>query len=217
MTPFRVQELESLGFEWRLSGAVWEDRLIELAAYHDIHGHCNVPKGIGENSTLGNWVAKQRRNYRLHGERSLAMTHSRIQELESLGFEWESPGGVPWEDRFIELAHYRKIHGHCNVLKRNDENSKLGKWVGTQRTNYWSLQVKGKRSPMTTFRIQELERLGFEWRPSVGRKKEAPKKSSLMISAIEESAAIKLTPLSNPNNPTGIMPRIPQWTGRQHV
>jgi hypothetical protein len=221
LTPFRIQELESLGFEWKLTAAVWEDRLIELAAYRKIHGHCNVPKSIGEHSTLGNWVAKQRSNYRLHGKRNFAMTPFRVRELESLGFEWESPGGVPWEDRLIELADYRKTNGHCNVPKRNDKYSKLAKWVGTQRTNYWR-----ERSPMTTFRIQELENLGFNWRP--GRKKETPRKRSRndgatrvreravespehmqqhslkKIAAITKSAAIKSTPLSKPKNPTGM-------------
>jgi hypothetical protein len=41
------------------------------------------------------------------------MTLSRIQELESLGFEWKSSIGSAWEDRLSELAGYRKIH--CNV------------------------------------------------------------------------------------------------------
>jgi hypothetical protein len=93
MTTYRIKALESFGFQWDCYGAAWEDRLSELADYHKIHGHCNVPKRYSENSKLGTWVATQRRNYRLHleGKKSTMMIALRIQALESLGFEWESP------------------------------------------------------------------------------------------------------------------------------
>jgi hypothetical protein len=69
---------------------------------------------------------------------------------------------VAWEDRLSELADYRYIHGHCNVPKNYSENSKLANWVTTQRFKY-KLHLHGKTSPMTPFRIQVLESLGFEW------------------------------------------------------
>jgi hypothetical protein len=102
--------LESLGFEWGSHVAAWEDRLSELADYRKIHGHCNVPKRYIENIQMGYWVSKQRNNYR--------MTLTRIQKLESLGFEWSSHG-TSWEDRLSELADYRKIHGHCKEQQRS--------------------------------------------------------------------------------------------------
>jgi hypothetical protein len=161
LTALRIQALESLGFESDCLAAAWEDCLSELADYRKIHGHCNVPDIYSENTKLGYWVGRQRTQYRLHleGERS-STTFSRIQELESLGFEWDSLGAT-WEARLSELADYRKIHGHCNVPHRYSENFKLGRWVGNQRTNY-RLHRQGKPSPMNTYRIQALERLGFE-------------------------------------------------------
>jgi hypothetical protein len=68
MTTFRIQELESLGFEWANQTAVLEDRLSELADYRKIHGHCNVPANYNENTQLGNWVGNQRTQYRYHLE-----------------------------------------------------------------------------------------------------------------------------------------------------
>jgi hypothetical protein len=229
MTTFRIQELESLGFEWDSYGATWDDRLSELAEYRKIHGHCNVPTNYSESSKLAKWVSKQRTNNRFHPEgKTSSMTPFRIQELESLGFEWDSYG-TTWEDPLSELVGYCKIHGHCNVPNRYSENAKLGYWVETQRTNYWSLEVEGKRSPMTIFRIQKLESLGFEWRPSIGRKEEGVRKRSLndgatrireravespehmqqrglkKIAAIAKAAAICSTSLSKPNNPTGMV------------
>jgi hypothetical protein len=161
MTLSRIHNLESLGFEWGNHGAAWGDRLSELADYRKIHGHCNVPHHYSENSRLGYWVARQRKQYKLHLEgKTSQMTPFPIQELVSLGFEWECSS--TWGDRLSELANYRKIHGHCNVPHNYSENSRLAKWVSKQRSNY-RLRVEGTTSSMTTFRIQELESLGFEW------------------------------------------------------
>jgi hypothetical protein len=95
------------------------------------------------------------------------MTLSRIQALESLGFEWEwDSHGAAWEDRLSELASYRKTHGHCNLPQKYSENPKLARWVATQRLNY-RLHLEGKT--MAVSRIEELESLDFEWKPSISR------------------------------------------------
>jgi hypothetical protein len=145
-----------------LPSPCWEHRLSELADYRKAHRHCNVPQIYNENAKLGRWVKTQRTQYRLHlgGNRS-QMTLPRIQKLERLGFEWGSYGAA-WGGRLSELTDYRKINGHCDVPKDYSEDSKLANWVSTQRLDY-RLHKKGKQSPMTTFRIQALESLGFEW------------------------------------------------------
>ena len=141
-------------------------------------------------------------------------------------------GGVcatTWEDRSSELADYRIIQGNCNVPKNYSENTKLAYWVAYQRQQY-CLHVKGKTSRMTTHRIQALESLGFEWKPSISHRKGPPKKPILdddhgatyareraaeapdnrqlhshkRIATVDNSAAIKSTSLSNPKNPTGM-------------
>jgi hypothetical protein len=165
MTLSRVQELE--GLRWRganVCSGSWEARLSELADYRKIHGHCNVPSRDSENIPLGRWVSTQRRQYKLllDGKES-HMTFSRIKQLESLGFKWRLVSVTAWEERLSELADYRKIHGHCNIPQCYSENSKLGRWVDTQKTQY-RLYLEGKKSHMKFSRIQELESLGFEWR-----------------------------------------------------
>jgi hypothetical protein len=173
MTLSRIQELESLGFEWDSNGAAWEERLGELADYRKIHGNCNVPRKYSENLKLACWVETQKKQYNLYvnGNKS-HMTDLRILSLESLGFEWKV-GVTAWEDRLSELTDYREIHGHCNVPGgKNSENMQLGKWVAKQRNQY-RLHVEGKKSQMTLSRIQGLESLaGFEWKPSISRGKE---------------------------------------------
>jgi hypothetical protein len=152
--------------------------LSELADYRKTNGHCNIPQRNSGNTKLAYWVGTQRNNYRLHREgKASYMTLSRIQELESMGFEWDCSGAT-WEDRLSELADYRKIHGHCNVPSRYNENTKLGQWVSDQRTNY-RFQLEGKKSFLTLSRIQALNSLGFEWKPSISGRKRISKKSSL--------------------------------------
>jgi hypothetical protein len=75
--------------------SAWEGRLSELAGYRRIHGHCNVPKRYSENSKLGQWVGNQRNTYWVHVKgKPSPMTPSRIQKLESLGFEWNGLGAA---------------------------------------------------------------------------------------------------------------------------
>jgi hypothetical protein len=145
-----------------LPSAAWENHLSELADYRKIHGHCNVPGSYSKNSKLAKWVGTQRHYYNLYvkGETTYIML-SRIQKLESLGFEWTSHS-VPWEKHFNELADYREIHGHCNVPNNYSLNSRLAKYVETQR-DYYKLHMEGKRAYITLSRIQRLEDLGFEW------------------------------------------------------
>ena len=173
MTLSHIQELESIDFEW---GTAWEDRLSDLADYRNIQGHCNVPFNCNENTRLATWVGHQRTNYKLHLKGKISpMTLSRVQALESMGFEWEV--FTAWEGRLGELADYRKIHRHCNVPTNYGKNMKLANWVGTQRQQY-RLRSEGKRSRMTLPRIQALESLGFDWQSSTSRVKMAVKKPS---------------------------------------
>jgi hypothetical protein len=179
LTPDRVKALECIGVIWNPSSPSGEGHLSELAEYRKIHGHCNVPRNYSENSKLGKWVGTQRMNYRLHLEgKTSSITFSRIQELECLGFEWNSHGATSWGDRFSELAEYQSIRGHCNVPKGYSENAKLANWVRAQR-DQCKLHLEGKPSQMTLSRIQALESLSFEWKTSRGRRKGIPKKPSV--------------------------------------
>jgi hypothetical protein len=149
---------------WRTKRDRWKDHMSELLDYHDIHGHCNVPKRYSENTKLANWVSYQRQQYKLHEKgKPSQITTLRIQKLESSGFAWNTFEAV-WKERLNELSDYNYIHQHCNVPspRRRSQRTKLGTWVKTQRREY-RLYVGGKPSHMTPSRIQALEALGFEW------------------------------------------------------
>ena len=148
----------------------WLERCEELKKYKEKYGDCNVPKKHGP---LGNWVHKQRMNYWLLKEgKPSPMSDDRIQKLESIGFQWfigrgkmKNEKAVLWDAQFQELKKYKEKHGDCNVFHRHGT---LGRWVGTQRTNYRLLKT-GKCSYMSDDRIHKLESIGFQW--SLGHSK----------------------------------------------
>jgi hypothetical protein len=91
MTLPRIEELESLDFEWDCRETAWEDSLSELADYGEIHEHCNAPRSYSENTKLAYWIGTQRKQYALHKKgNSSNMTLSRIQALEKLRFRMEA-------------------------------------------------------------------------------------------------------------------------------
>jgi hypothetical protein len=89
MTEDREKLLEQLGFVWDSHSALWEERLNELHAYRDIHGHCNVPSKYPENPQLTVWAKCQRRQFKLfctEGSKRSNMTLERISKLARVGF-----------------------------------------------------------------------------------------------------------------------------------
>jgi hypothetical protein len=75
--------MESLGFEWDIGPP--GKTVCELADYRKIHGHCNVPTSTAKTPSWL-WV-DQRTQYRAPRGKTSSMTLSRIQALESLGFD----------------------------------------------------------------------------------------------------------------------------------
>ena len=53
-------------------GDAFAQKYAQLEEFRDINGHCLVPKRYKDNPSLGNWVNKQRQNYRryLKGEKT---------------------------------------------------------------------------------------------------------------------------------------------------
>eukprot|EP00985_Skeletonema_marinoi_P012440 scaffold6002_cov83-Skeletonema_marinoi.AAC.2 len=142
------------------------DRLAELKAFKEEHGHTNVPRGYPTNPQLGYWVKEQRTQYRLRREgKQSPMTNERIRELEAISFVWvlQAKGPqVKWEERLAQLKAFKEEHNHANVPQRYPTNPQLGIWVTTQRRDY-RLRKEGKQSPMTNERIRELEAISFVW------------------------------------------------------
>jgi hypothetical protein len=93
--------------------ASWMDRVQQLQEYSATHGNTLVPKRYKKNPTLGNWVNKQRQNYRkfLRGQEPCSLTSQHVDILNSVGFCWdasnvtttESTRDDAWWSRFKEF------------------------------------------------------------------------------------------------------------------
>ena len=160
-TAEHIRALNGIGFDWRTSQTKWSVRFQQLCEFKEQFGHCLVPKRYSANPKLGNWVLNQRRIYRLYQEEKPSyMTGERIQELESVGFKWET-GAFNWSVRFQQLLEFKVQFGHCLVPIKYSAHPKLGRWVSHQRNNY-RLYQEGKPSRMTGERIRELESIEFK-------------------------------------------------------
>ena len=74
MTLERKHKLEDIGFVWALRCRTdWNERFDELVAYQKQFGDCLVPQRYSQNKALGSWTNKQREEYRLRLEISIAV------------------------------------------------------------------------------------------------------------------------------------------------
>ena len=98
----------------------------------DTGEYANVPLKYPTYPSLGNFVNRQRTEYRklLLGKNS-SMTQTKMQDLNRVGFLWSvrEGGHTSWEVRLGELREYKRVYGHCNVPKLYRENPSLGYWV----------------------------------------------------------------------------------------
>ena len=164
ITAERIQELESIGFDWGTSQTdSWSVRLQQLCEFKVEFGHCRMPQEYAANLKLGKWVNKQRCNYKLYQEgKPSPIAAERIQELESIWFNWGTSQTGSLSVRLQQLCEFRVEFGHCRMPQEYAANPKLGKWVNKQRCNY-KLYQAGKPSPIAAERIQELESIWFNW------------------------------------------------------
>jgi hypothetical protein len=72
MTAERNRELDGIGFEWRTSKTALESirsvQFEELRYLTAQHGYCVATKQYSTDPKLGNWVSKQRSNYKWYQE-----------------------------------------------------------------------------------------------------------------------------------------------------
>jgi hypothetical protein len=134
----------------------FEDRVIQLQDYYDVHGHLFVQwfyKG-GHAKNLGVWVIRIRKRYReslAHPSRMgkesrgsvLAprkLSKHGIERLKAMGFAWltmqhNANCNSSLEDRIVELQEYYDEHGHLRVTGgyTGGSHQELG-FVGTAPT-----------------------------------------------------------------------------------
>lgn len=100
----RIEKLNKIGFVWNLNDFSWNKKFEEFLLYVKEHGNTLVPHN---HNTLGHWVVKQRRNYKVRMLREekesnprksgadlevndfeSGISDERIQKLNEVGFVW---------------------------------------------------------------------------------------------------------------------------------
>lgn len=148
----------------------WRDMFHRLKLYKETKGDTLVPQNYEEDPPLGKWVNTQRRQYKLHasGRHSL-ITPERIELLNEEGFVWDASAisrftkdNLQWQEMYKTLLKYFEENGHCRVPRGYAKNRKLATWVNNQRSQHKRM-MEGNASSMSEQKIQQLEKIGFDW------------------------------------------------------
>lgn len=149
-------------------GGAFARKVLQLEEYKRVNGHCLVPKRYESNPSLGNWVNKQRQNYRkyLRGEKS-SMNEFRMSALNQIEFVWDATSVPPksthndnaWQRNYNELSQFHATNGHCRI----PSSSPLGQWVVRQRFLYRQHPAGKAKATLTDERIRLFNELDFQW------------------------------------------------------
>ena len=89
MNDERASRLNAIGFIWDSHNSVWDQRISQIRQFMEQYGHAPIPKTCKRDMKLSNWIKQQRRQYTLFCQgRPSTITLERIEQLQSLGFEW---------------------------------------------------------------------------------------------------------------------------------
>ena len=89
LTDERIATLDALGFDWNMNSDIktFEQRLSDLHAYRELHGHVNVKER--EDKSLYTFCKHTRYARNNPGKSGVvAITDDRIAGLDELGFDW---------------------------------------------------------------------------------------------------------------------------------
>jgi hypothetical protein len=148
-----------------------------MCKYKNAHGDCNVSPYF-QDGQLSRWVVRQRRAYRLRKYKQKShLTKEQFDLLKGVELEQDtaSPAqSIPlWERQYQKLCAYKAEYGHTNVLSdREHVDPTLHKWAKDQHREYEQLQkVGGTSKQLSEKRIDTLNKIGFVWKRSGGKRK----------------------------------------------
>jgi len=133
LTPERIALLQSLkGWSWKPIADQWNDAFQRLKVYATENDHATPPRDFKtkDDYKLGNWVANQRRNKKIHSPERIAL-------LESLkNWSWKRITDK-WNDAFERLKVYATENDHTTPRRdfKTKDGFALGVWVSVQRRN----------------------------------------------------------------------------------
>jgi hypothetical protein len=180
LTDERVKCLEELGFEWNLKGKRtnerFEGKFQDLLEFKKKHGHLEVSQKNMEDRPLYQWCGRLRRYYKewtvnkapLPGLYA-GLTEEGIQRLKEIGFRFEIPARLTFEERIEELREFKRKYGHMRLTDTNKmkEYESLAKWCSSIRYAYpaWKHNLPNRKlRGLNEERVKVLEDMGFRFR-----------------------------------------------------
>jgi Helicase associated domain len=171
-----------------------------------------VPHGYEADPSFAEWVHRQRTTYAtmLKAKTPNPMLEDRMNKLVELGFNF-AVHSDKWMEHWYMLKAFKEKNGNCQVPTLFGDNPKLGRWTHTQR-HQRRLLDSGRKSCMTTERIELLDQLGFTWdvRPAL----EQPRAS--WAQRLDELKAFFLDE-GNFDVPFETHPKLHAWTHEQRT
>lgn len=137
----------------------WYMMYERLKEYKKEYGNINVPiyYKTPDGISLGHWLSNIRSSYKKPTMGNIRLTSNKIELLEELGIDW-SPIESQWHNIYLFAKQYYEDNGHLLVPNTYEtaDKIKLGRWIGTQRTNY-------KEGIISEDKIKLLEKIGMVW------------------------------------------------------
>ncbi len=122
----RIHRLDGVGFTWHPAASNWDERLSELAAFKQRHGHCRVGCSGKSGAKLESWCQHLRER-----RRKGRLTPAQVGQLSDLGFDFNP--SISWNSMYRQMAAFHQEHGHCFVPRTSREHQRLYSWVGRNR------------------------------------------------------------------------------------
>jgi len=116
----RIASLDALGFNWTVrtrenaAKKSFEQRLEDLRAYKEKHGHVKVKKS--DDKSLYDFCIHMRCARNNPEKSTVALTGNRIASLDALGFEWSMNNGIKYRKKLADSRP--RVQGR--FMKRSD-------------------------------------------------------------------------------------------------
>ena len=160
LKPERIELLDSLGMIWDVPDYIWLQNYSECVEYYTEHGNLDVPKDYVTQSGVKLYLWLKNIQTTLRGQNHYySLTDEQVQQLEELGFQWQSQHEIVWERGYEHAKEYFDAFGDLNVGVHYEslDGFKLGVWISTQKSKYQLKILKQER-------IEKLELLGIVWK-----------------------------------------------------
>lgn len=174
MNDYRILMLNQIGFEWSVYPInerknAWDKKFLDLQAFKEQFGNCDVPQTYKGNPSLGRWCSKQRDSYRcFKDDKPSSINQERISRLEAIGFRFFIGKGNSlrsWDQYFADLKEFVQMFGHANVPLGYKNDPQLSRWAYQQKVNFLKMS-KGKNTngySITPQRVDKLVEIGFKF------------------------------------------------------